>query len=425
MSRVADIKKLLAEAKQHVDERYAIADQNRPTVEIGTRKLDDIAGRAVKSPLVSFVLINFNYAEFIGETIESIKRQDYQYFECIVIDNYSSDDSVRIINEHIANDPRFILYELPRNLGQLGASIWAIDRIHGSFVVFVDSDDILFPSFCSSHVQAHLALGENVLLTSSNLVEIDQSGHLLTGRSSRMDAGTLGLDKGFRALSLVPRLSTVDDAAYKELEQRCAVVPINFDRWCLTPGTSNMYRTSFIRFFQIDDNVSVPNCSNDGYFKLIARGTAPTAIIDLPLSAYRIHGGNYWSVSESISGLKQFTIKYAETSKCNYRQTLEIILSRAVELHWLTGNLWTLIDSIIKKIQSEEMHGGRRSTFVLNLFKTYNSNIENAVGERSFDEQIAHRFGIIEGLFIVLSPYSGWRLPRAFRFFLRSFLRQS
>ena len=74
-----------------------------------------------KSPLVSLVLINWNYANFIGATIDSIKRQDYPWFEAIVVDNGSTDESRDIIAAHVGDDPRFRVLCLDQNLGQLGA----------------------------------------------------------------------------------------------------------------------------------------------------------------------------------------------------------------------------------------------------------------------------------------------------------------
>jgi glycosyltransferase involved in cell wall biosynthesis len=422
--RVGDIK--------NIEPIYEEATQSRslgefgamPIIEIGGRSLDELAEGALKSPLVSFVIINFNYSEFIADTINSIKRQDYAYFECIIIDNHSEDDSVHVIKRHIEGDSRFKLYQLPDNLGQLGATIWAISRIKGSFVVFVDADDILFPAFCSSHIQAHLALPETVPLTSSNLIDINRDGHVLDGRSSRMNIEQSNFKVGFRSSKVAPRISTIDDASYSLLEQRTAVVPVKYDGWCWTPGTSNMYRASFIKLFQFADDFVIPNRSNDGYFKFLAWGIAPTAIIDLPLSAYRIHGRNYWSILESISGLKQFNLEYFEKSKVNYHQTLEVVLSRSVELHWLTGNLWNLIDTMTKGFSRERRIEYYNSEPILNLFKKYAAHICDAVGERDFAIEVARRFGLLNGLKIAVSDDRGRYMLQVYRY-LKEFMKNA
>ena len=52
----------------------------------------------LQAPLVSVVVVNWNYARFIGATIDSIRGQDYSRFECLVIDNASTDDSRAVIS---------------------------------------------------------------------------------------------------------------------------------------------------------------------------------------------------------------------------------------------------------------------------------------------------------------------------------------
>src|SRR5688500_14289490 len=98
-----------------------------------------------RPPLVSVVMANWNYAEYIGAALRSIREQDYSLFECIVVDNGSSDGSVDIIKRHIDGDPRFSLVELSENLGQLNAVLHVFDRLKGGFVVFADADDVLLP----------------------------------------------------------------------------------------------------------------------------------------------------------------------------------------------------------------------------------------------------------------------------------------
>ncbi len=50
----------------------------------------------ITPPLISFVLVNWNYGRYIGAAIDSIIAQDYPHFECIVVDNCSTDDSLEV-----------------------------------------------------------------------------------------------------------------------------------------------------------------------------------------------------------------------------------------------------------------------------------------------------------------------------------------
>jgi glycosyltransferase involved in cell wall biosynthesis len=97
----------------------------------------------VREPLVSVVIINWNYARYVADAIGSVKDQTYRNVECLVIDNGSSDRSADIIDAAIDGHAQFTLHRLPKNLGQLGAAIWSFDRLRGEFVTYLDADDVL------------------------------------------------------------------------------------------------------------------------------------------------------------------------------------------------------------------------------------------------------------------------------------------
>ena len=54
---------------------------------------------------VSFVVTSYDYEQFIEETLNSIKNQSFQDFEIIVVDDFSTDNSVKKINTFINNNP--------------------------------------------------------------------------------------------------------------------------------------------------------------------------------------------------------------------------------------------------------------------------------------------------------------------------------
>ena len=60
-------------------------------------------------PLVSILVSNYNYARYIGETIESALGQTYANIELIVCDDGSTDDSVQVIEQYERKDARLQL----------------------------------------------------------------------------------------------------------------------------------------------------------------------------------------------------------------------------------------------------------------------------------------------------------------------------
>lgn len=92
-----------------------------------------------EQPLVSVIMPTYNHAKFIGKAIESVLSQTYKNFEMIIIDNYSEDDTEKIVASY--EDDR-IIYLKFKNNGIIAASRnHGIKHSHGEYVAFLDSDD--------------------------------------------------------------------------------------------------------------------------------------------------------------------------------------------------------------------------------------------------------------------------------------------
>lgn len=98
------------------------------------------------APLVSVVIPSFNAAHYIGRTLDSVLRQSHGNLEVIIVDDKSTDDTVRIVGELADRDPRIRLIRLPRNHGAPAAPRNAgVDAARGDWVAFLDADDLWHP----------------------------------------------------------------------------------------------------------------------------------------------------------------------------------------------------------------------------------------------------------------------------------------
>ena len=97
-------------------------------------------------PLVSIIIANYNRANLIEETLNSIKNQSYTFFECIIVDDGSTDDSVNVIQNWIQMDNRFQFFSRPKSIRK-GANVcrnWGFkEKSKGDLIKFFDSDDIM------------------------------------------------------------------------------------------------------------------------------------------------------------------------------------------------------------------------------------------------------------------------------------------
>ncbi len=96
-------------------------------------------------PLVTVLMGNYNYGQFIGDAIDSVLTQTYDHFELIVCDDGSTDQSVSIVESYVQRDPRVRLIAKP-NGGQASALNEAYRHSRGQIVCLLDSDDRYAPS---------------------------------------------------------------------------------------------------------------------------------------------------------------------------------------------------------------------------------------------------------------------------------------
>lgn len=94
------------------------------------------------SVLVSIIIPCYNQAKYLNETLESVCKQTYTNWECIIVDDGSSDDSATIISGFTKKDPRFI-YIYKENGGVSSARNLGIEKAKGNYLQFLDADDLL------------------------------------------------------------------------------------------------------------------------------------------------------------------------------------------------------------------------------------------------------------------------------------------
>lgn len=100
---------------------------------------------SVAFPLVSVVMPVFNVAPYLDASITAVLNQTYQNLELIIVNDASTDNSLHIINRYAQKDSRIKLINLEFNtLGGAGIpSNIGIDAAKGTYLAFVDSDDIM------------------------------------------------------------------------------------------------------------------------------------------------------------------------------------------------------------------------------------------------------------------------------------------
>ncbi len=124
---------------KHVDVREGVASK---------KQLFDL-------PLVSIIVVNYNYGRFLSAAVESICNQSYPNIELIIVDDASTDESSNVLDllTDLYSDAKIVRRQ--ENGGQSAASRSGFERSSGDYIIFVDADDMLL---VATHIFVHLSL---------------------------------------------------------------------------------------------------------------------------------------------------------------------------------------------------------------------------------------------------------------------------
>ncbi|MBR4862931.1 MAG: glycosyltransferase family 2 protein [Oscillospiraceae bacterium] len=101
---------------------------------------------------VSIVMPMYNCAAYVAQSIESVQAQTYPYWELLIVDDLSTDDSVAIVEEYAKKDDRIRLLQNPKNSGAALSRNYALREATGRWIAFLDSDDLWLPEKLAKQV---------------------------------------------------------------------------------------------------------------------------------------------------------------------------------------------------------------------------------------------------------------------------------
>jgi glycosyltransferase involved in cell wall biosynthesis len=100
--------------------------------------------KSMEEPLVSVLMTAYNREKFIGEAIESVLDSSYANFELIIVDDRSTDATVRIAQYYAGKDSRVKVYINETNLGDYPNRNRAASHAGGKYIKYLDSDDLIY-----------------------------------------------------------------------------------------------------------------------------------------------------------------------------------------------------------------------------------------------------------------------------------------
>lgn len=142
-----------------------------------------------QDPLVSVIVPCYNYAAYVGDTLQSILSQDYPNFELIVVDDGSTDNSAEVIDAALLDwqqRSRVCRVEFIRqaNMGVSAALNAGLSHSRGEFIATFDADDLMPPGRLAVQV-AYLHEQAQVGCLGGIAVRIDEHGRQLPKKAKK------------------------------------------------------------------------------------------------------------------------------------------------------------------------------------------------------------------------------------------------
>ncbi|WP_266204289.1 glycosyltransferase [Pontibacter kalidii] len=130
-------------------------------------------------PLVSIICLCYNHERFLREALDSVLAQTYPNLEILIVDDCSTDNSVRIIREYVRAHPQLKFISTGQNQGNTKAFNIGWRASAGEFILDFATDDVLLPERVAQQVAQFQSLGPEYGVVYSDAEYIsDDSKHL-------------------------------------------------------------------------------------------------------------------------------------------------------------------------------------------------------------------------------------------------------
>lgn len=133
---------------------------------------------------VSIMMPVYNGLPLIKASIESILRQTYSNWECIIVDDGSTDGTSEYLDMLPQLDSRFIIHHFEKNMGRPYARQKTLELSTGEYVTMLDADDLMSPDRIEVQVQ-YLENNPDCVLVSSAMLSYGSQTDLLCVRGPK------------------------------------------------------------------------------------------------------------------------------------------------------------------------------------------------------------------------------------------------
>ncbi|GAB5564466.1 MAG: glycosyltransferase family 2 protein [Winogradskyella sp.] len=226
-------------------------------------------------PLVSIIIPTYNRAHLIEGTLDAIIAQTYKNWECLIVDDGSTDKTKSLISHYTNKDERFRFFSRPEELpkGANACRNYGFQQCRGDLIQWFDSDDIMHPDLIRLKVEAF-----------NNDVDID---FVICGITT---INSLGAEKNYS----IPKVSNYLEAflmdklilnTFNILWKRHAVKDVRWD-------------TSILKYQDLDFT-----------FRILYKNTLKGFSIDKCLITVKVHRQSISKINNEANNLSRLKVR--------------------------------------------------------------------------------------------------------------------
>lgn len=199
--------------------------------------------------LVSIIIPTYNRAAIIGKTLKSVSAQIHTNWECLVVDDGSTDNTFEAIEQFTRKDERFKYLQRPagKPKGANACRNFGLETALGEYVVFFDSDDVMYPYFLEEQLKNLKEVNANYSICNCEWLTI--SGKVLNG----FHGGTIESDDRINDYISFKSFWPIHSVMYV-----CDFLKINKLYFDESLQQSQEY-DFHVRVMQVDDNYAILN----------------------------------------------------------------------------------------------------------------------------------------------------------------------
>lgn len=253
-------------------------------------------------PLVSVLIVNFNYERYLPEAIDSVLRQTYERLELVICDDGSRDNSREVISRYAGRDQR-IKTIFKENAAVAAALNDAFRASTGDIITMLDADDLFLDTKLERVVQKLRPAGR-VGMVMDTLTKVNSDG---------------------RPIGRIPEFGTFDRG---ELRDSILATSGTFSA-APTSGLA-MRRECAVRVFPIPEKQF--RTEADAYMRTVAALYYAVEVVEEPLTVYRVHSSN-------VTASRTVDLKWCERSINTAERIQSVLVDRAAENGWQVAPL--------------------------------------------------------------------------------------